>query len=270
MKCSEIIQELSLYADGMTANGMAESIRAHLVSCPLCRQKNADYLQIRSDLRQLKRPQISLAMQQSLKRSLRAEVSPAVTAVSSRDLGEWLQMRVMPYAVGVVASVLIGFTFLVVMLSGMLVPRPTEVARNARTEPVLLARNFTAEERQWLVPPADFVRSRRGYTNESPSVNPQGALIALTESMMRGGMKDEEVVVVADVFSNGLATITEVVESPSDRHTVDELEKAFRSDPAASPFVPAVMENRPENMRIVLKFQSINVETNQRRSRRRS
>jgi Putative zinc-finger len=268
MKCSEIIQELSLYADGATADGMAESIRVHLSSCPLCRQKNADYLQIRSDLRRLKRPQMSLALQQGLKRSLRAELSPARTIHSSGNLGEWLQMRVMPYAVGAVASVVIGFAFLAMMLSGMLRPAQ-ETVRNGRSEPILLARNLTPDERQSIVPAVDFVNSRMAFSSESPSINPEGALMAMTKSLVRGGMKDGEVVVVADVFSNGLAQIAEVVESPSDQRAVAELEKAFRSG-SSSPFVPAVMENRPENMRIVLKFQSINVETNQRRGRRRS
>ena len=43
--------------------------------------------------------------------------------------------------------------------------------------------------------------------------------IALTKSFVRGEMKDEEVVVVADVFGNGLAQIAEVIEPPKDAQT---------------------------------------------------
>lgn len=270
MKCSEIHQDLSLYADSMTGEGMDASIAAHLQSCPLCRQKNADYLELRADLRQLKRPTLSLAFQQDLKRTLRTQTTPAAASKSPIDLGEWLQMRVMPYAVGVVASVVIGFTFLGIIFSGMLRPSQIETTRDARSEPILLARNLTPDERRSIVPPIDFVRSRSAFAAESPSINPEGALMAVTKSMVRGEIKDEEVVVVAEVFSDGLARITEIVESPDDRLTVDELEKAFRSNSASTPFVPAVMENRPENMRIVLKFQSVDVETTPRAKRRRS
>jgi hypothetical protein len=268
MKCSEINHELSLYADGMTADGMAEAIRAHLDICPLCRQKNADYLLIRADLRSLIRPEISLAFKQDLKRSLRSEISPA--ASSNTNISEWLQMWVMPYTVGVVTSVVVGFGLLIIMLSGMLMPTSREMVRDARTQPVMIAQSLSPDEYRSIVSPADFVNSRLAFASESPSINPEGALMALTRSMVRGGMKDEEVVVVADVFSDGLATIAEVVESPSDRRAVDELERAFRSGQSA--FVPAVMENRPDNMRIVLKlFQSVDVETNVKpTSRRRS
>lgn len=271
MKCSEIIQDLSLYADGMTPKGAAECVAAHLDQCPLCRQKNSDYLQIKADLRHLKRPEITFAVQQEIKRAIRNEINPIVYASSGRNWGEWLQMRVMPYAIGFAASILIGSAFLGIMLSGMLIPAQREVVRDARSEPVLLARNLSPDERRSVVSPVDFVNSRMAYSSESPSINPEGALMALTRSMVRDGMKGEEVVVVADVFSNGLAQIAEVVESPSDSRTMAELDKAFRGGSTSPPFVPAVMENRPENMRIVLRlFQSVDVETNQRRNRRRS
>jgi hypothetical protein len=86
---------------------------------------------------------------------------------------------------------------------------------------------------------------------------------------MRGDMKDDEVVVVADVFSNGLAQITEVVEPSRDRRAVGELEKALESDPAYAPFVPTTLEKRPESVRVVLKFQNVNVSTSIKRSRNR-
>ena len=81
-------------------------------------------------------------------------------------------------------------------------------------------------------------------------------------------MRDEEVVVVADVFGDGLAQISEVVESPRDGRTVSERERAFRA--SSAPFVPAVLENRPESIRIVLKLQSVDVEMEPKPVKRRS
>ncbi len=81
-------------------------------------------------------------------------------------------------------------------------------------------------------------------------------------------MKDDEVVVVADVFSSGLARVAEVVEPSHNTQAVLELEKALASDPAFAPFVPSRIETRPDSVRVVLKFQSVNVSTRERRNRR--
>ena len=113
------------------------------------------------------------------------------------------------------------------------------------------------------VEPAElaYAGPRRSVSSESPSVNPQGALVALTNSLVRGEMNDDEVVVVAEVFGNGLAKIDEVVEPSKNRHAVGELEKALKSDPDFAPFVPADMDQRPDSVRVVLKIQSVNVST---------
>lgn len=109
--------------------------------------------------------------------------------------------------------------------------------------------------------PSEYANTRLAISGESPSVNPQGALVALTRSLVRGEMKDEEVVVVADVFGNGLARIAEVVEPPADDRAIEQLEKALESDPVYAPFVPASFDGRSENMRVILKIQNVNVKT---------
>jgi hypothetical protein len=107
----------------------------------------------------------------------------------------------------------------------------------------------------------DYAQGRKDVSGESPSLNPNGALVALTRSLVRGEMKDDEVVVVADVFGNGLAQIAEVVEPSRDRMAVGELERALRSDPSYAPFVPANMDLRSDSVRVVLKIQNVNVST---------
>jgi hypothetical protein len=121
--------------------------------------------------------------------------------------------------------------------------------------PVYLARTD-------LDSPAAYADTRRGVAGESPSINPRGALVALTKSLVRGEMHDDEVTVVADVFSDGLAQIAEVVEPSRDRRAISELQKALESDPAFAPFVPANVDRRSDTpIRVVLKIQNVNVPT---------
>ena len=117
------------------------------------------------------------------------------------------------------------------------------------------------------ISPIEFARSRMAVAGESPSINPQGTLASLSKTLANHGIRNSEIVVVADVFSNGLARIAEVVEPSQNVGAVDELEKALGSDVANAPFVPASMDNRSASVRVVLKFQ--NVEVNTRRSPKR-
>jgi len=280
MKCSDLQLNLSLYTDGSVSESETVTIEGHLKICPLCRQKYDEYREMRSALRQLRRPAISVDLKNNIRSTVRSEITnrqQSLLPVTS-EIREWLQMRVMPYGVGVVASVLIGVTFLTMMFSGRLKPIPDLASNGDKDGSVMLASNsmppaddIFLDDVSDPITATDFAQSRLGFAKDSPSVNPQGGLMALTKAVVRGGMKDEEVVVVADVFSNGLATITEVVESPRDRKVMDELEKAFKSDASRAPFVPSVLEHRPESMRIVLKlFQSVDVSTGSKPVKRRS
>jgi hypothetical protein len=156
------------------------------------------------------------------------------------------------------------------MFSGTLRNGPFTGPANSGDPTVLLASNkHTFDDDLSPISQYDYAQERLAFSSESPSINPQGALIALTRSLVRGHMKDDEVVVVADVFGNGLAQIAEVVEPSRDRRAVGELEKALDSDPSYAPFVPASLENRPDNVRVVLKFQSVNVSTRDSRDKQK-
>lgn len=223
----------------------------------------------------MSRPGISFKLQDQLKRSVRAEIQNSKTAwlPISLDARQWLQTRVMPYGVGVLASLVMGFTFLTLMSSGI---RDAQTISTSTLSPqrtdtsIMLADNSNPfrDNNSAELSASDYARTRLDISSESPSVNPKGALIALTKSFVRGGMKDDEVVVVADVFGNGLAQIAEVVEPSRDRQAVSKLEKALDSDPAYAPFVAANLDNRSEVVRVVLKFQSVNVSTGMRKLNR--
>ncbi|MEP6787286.1 MAG: zf-HC2 domain-containing protein [Acidobacteriota bacterium] len=273
MKCSDLQSNLALYADGLLDEIENSALSRHLDACPLCRQKAADYREMRAALRQMRMPEISVALKNTIKREVRTELrieKHSLVPVSS-GIREWLQMRVMPYGVGVVASVLVGMTFMTMMFSGMLTPGPVPIAMRGRDASIMLAANTSPYKDQDTssISPSDYAKTRLGLGNESPSVNPQGALIALTKSLVRGGMKDDEVVVVADVFDNGLAQIAEVVEPSRDRKAVGELQKALDSDPTYAPFIPSTLENRPQSVRVILKFQSVDVRTDSKPGKHR-
>ncbi|MGE3468542.1 MAG: anti-sigma factor [Pyrinomonadaceae bacterium] len=264
MKCSDLQFKLPLHSDGLLNEAENLAVAEHLSACPLCRQASADYREIRTGIRRLARPVASTSLKSAIGSSLRRELAREQRTWFSvpHDVREWIQMRLMPYGVGLFATLLVGVTFLTMMFSSMVAPTPRTAKNTERS--VMVASNSNPYDQTILnevISPTDFAKSRLGYAAESPSINPQGALIALTKSIMRGEMKDDEVVVVADVFGNGLAQVAEVVEPSRDRWAVRELEKALESDPAFAPFVPSTVESRPESVRVVLKIQSVNVRT---------
>lgn len=135
--------------------------------------------------------------------------------------------------------------------------------------PSNLSGDSVLESSNYAINAKDFANARISVSNESPSINPSGALIALTKSIVRGEMKDEEVVVVADVFSNGLARIGEVIEQPQDAQTLFDLKKALETDSDFAPFVPASFDNRADSVQIVLKIQRVDVNVGKSKSKNR-
>lgn len=267
MSCSDLQENISLYGDGLLSEAESAVVAAHLETCPLCRQRNAELHEMRSRLARISRPQLSGAVRQNLKAAVAAEARRrrAGWLPLGPDVREWLQMQVMPYSVGAVASVVIGFVFLSAILSGSFRYEPPIQASTERS--LTLAANYNPYSTASFsdISPAELVRSRFGFSSESPSINPQGALVALTDSLVGG--RQDEVVVVADVDSAGLAQIAEVVEPPKSARVANALEKALDSGPSNAPFVPASMEQRPESVRVVLRFQSVDVPAPSRRRR---
>lgn len=264
MKCKEIQFELPLYFDDVLSSEQISDIDAHLDVCPVCRQKVADMGEIRNALRAIVRPQISQARLKAIRSSVGAQLSPAAATPGFRTIessGSWASRWLMPYTVGAAASVVFGLTLLSLMLTPIDQSRLlTNAGRSAATnETRLLLAN--TDPMALELTPSQYAGSRLSVAGESPSINPSGALVALTKSFMRGEMKDDEVVVVADVFGNGLARIAEVVEAPHDRRKIEELQKALQSDPAYAPFVPSKLDRRADSIRVVLKIQSVDVDT---------
>ncbi len=248
-------------SDGRLSEPEYARISDHVDGCPVCRQAYAEMREIKSALSRLSHLDVSPAFRNSLKRSVRAELRTAKSGwMPSFDVRELLRSRVMPYAVGVLASAVVGFTFLTLMFSSWRIGGPLSPTKGDYASDDLLASNREQNVYSDInLNPAVYAQSRMDVNVDSPSVNPQGALVALTKSLVRGDMKDDEVVVVAEVFGNGLARIDEVIEPSKDRRAVTELQKALATDPSYAPFVPAKLDQRSDSVKVVLRFQRVNV-----------
>ncbi len=266
MHCKEVELILPLYFDGGLRSDETASIDEHLDGCPVCRQRLADLKEIKSEIASLARPRLSAERIGMIRLAVAESLPISPTAAPGFKLientGNWFDRWLMPSMVGSLASLILGVTLVWLIMSPS---ESLEVAANRTPQqpverPIYLAGNdpLAAE-----LTPFQYASTRYSVSAESPSVNPQGALIALTRSLLRGEMKDDEVVVVADVFGNGLARIAEVVEPINDDKAIRDLEKALQSDPSFAPFVPAEMDRRGESVRVVLRLQTVDVDTRQ-------
>ena len=264
MRCSEIKSDLPLYSDDVLSPERRAEMDSHLDTCPLCRQSLSEFQSVRNALRSLSRPRLSASSLAQLRAAVALEIRPTFVGPTFRLVEErrgWLETWMWPSAVGTCASLVFGVLLLWAILA---------TGRDASTfagdptgsgSSTMLATGGTSSPDVLDISPSEYASTRLAIAGESPSVNPQGALVALTRSLVRGEMNDEEVVIVADVFGNGLARIAEVVEPPADDRAIKQLEKALESDPVYAPFVPASYDGRSENMRVILKIQNVNVKT---------
>jgi len=268
MKCENLQFNLSVYLDDVLTAQERAAVGAHLAACPLCRQKLTDFQLLKNDLRVLPQAQMPIDLLASTRARVAEEIKSTrrePNEILSGAAREWLQMRFLPYSVATVVTLVLGLSLLWSLLSAA--NGGANNAQIARVEPfakstVLLANNNSSTE--FFNPElkaADYAAARIPIANDAPSINPNGALIALTKSLVRGNIRDDEVVVVADVFSNGLARIAEVVEPSGDRRAVRELEDALNNNPDFAPFLPSSVDGRSDTVRVILKIQRVDVQT---------
>lgn len=268
MRCSEVKSNLPVYSDDILTEAERMELDDHLDTCPLCRQALSEYQEIRNDLRSLWRPMLSEQRLDLIRSTVSLQLAPAGPSpvfYVIEDRRSWYKAWLMPSAVGAFASVIFGILLIWSILLTARDPNEfiTQVAASpARSSSIMLTSDNAVIGPEILeLSPSEYASTRLSIADESPSVNPRGALIALTKSLVRGEMRDDEVVVVAEVFGNGLAKIAEVVEPSNNDRAVRQLQQALESDPAYAPFVPASYDRRSETMRVVLKFQNVNVKT---------
>jgi hypothetical protein len=245
---------------------LAEDERArcdrHLEVCPVCRAEVADLRSLRLRLATMERPSVPAALVPVIQNAVRAEafVQRARRRAPRSEafvdfISEWLQPRVMRYAFSSFASILLFATVFMALRPHMIALRE---AANAFDE-------FTAASSPTAggydihqpITPTNYAALRSPYNAESPSLNPNGGLATLNlESDYSGSGSNDDMMVIADVFSNGTASVTNVMHAPRDRRMLDDFQAAIRNSAA---FVPASMDRRAETMRVVFAIQHVEV-----------
>jgi hypothetical protein len=194
----------------------------------------------------------------------------------SAHLTEILQFRVMPYAVGTVASLLLFLAFIgsfpnvtpTADTSDITTKELAYVELPKQVGDMEMPNKFGVSGNVPLTS-AEYASSRSNFSKESPSLNPSGALIALANTLVRDNVREDEVVLVADVMSNGIAKITQVVEPPKNKLTMEKLQNALQNDADFAPFVPSSLDNRSDKMQIVFKMQTVEVKEKAAKNKKR-
>ena len=257
VQCSEIQNDLPLYSDGVLEARDSELIENHLTACPLCRQRLDELKGVQAALVSSRAVRMPVSLLDSIKVAVAMEIggsaaSPQFRLVETKR--DWVTVWLMPFSVGGIASVLLAFSMLWFILNSVtpnLLADDFSRANRTPDSPVMVAGGSPT--------PGEYATSRADVASESPSVNPQGSLVELTRLLVSNEIRDDEVVVVADVFENGSAHIAEVIEPPRNQRAAKELERAFHSDLAYAPFVPAGMDQRSDRVRVVFRIQSVSV-----------
>jgi hypothetical protein len=263
MTCEESKKAFSPHLDGALSREAGDALGEHLAVCPACRGELEATRSLIRSLSLVSRPAPPPDLAASITSALVIEraarrARPALPLPVR--LLRWVEPRVMPYAVGAFYSMLL---FVAVFA--------------AIRQPMRLLRNLAAAERLeaglpatvWpdglggfdvtrpLSPELSAAAARAPFSVESPTLNPRGALARLaltTPDSANPGVDD--MIVVADVYGNGRASLAAVVEPPRNPRMLDDLQDAFRQNPA---FVPASLDRRPQTMRVVFVLQKMNV-----------
>ena len=247
MTCAETQKNFSAYLDGRVPDGVRAASAAHLERCPACRLQLAELRAVVRDLNQLERPQPpaelvaavgdALMIERAARRQ-QPQLSPWQSVVN------WVRPRVMPYTVGALTSVLLFLAVTSALRPHVGLLRELAHAQQAEAEEVAIVVRHVPGQ------PTDM----QGLML---SLNPDGALAKLVRAPSAGRADDDDMAIVADVFSNGSASLAGVVQPPRNRHMLYEVEAALRQTPA---FVPASLDQRPQTMRIVLSLSKVNVQ----------
>jgi hypothetical protein len=259
MSCEETTRLLSQYIDDVVSLPVRVGIDDHLDQCPVCRTQVSELRSLTRSFRQLSRPVVPAGLASSITDALMIEAA-ALRQTPSTSIRErlalWLEPRLMPYGVGSLASLLLFVSMFVALR-----PHFEALQRAARQNNTLVVWQSPQEyDLNQPVSPADFSAKRAPFAEQSPSLDPGGALAVLTSSYAHpheDAYQDaDDMIVVADVFSNGSASLADVVQAPRDKRMLAEFEVALRQSAA---FVPASLDRRPGTMRVVFSVQKVDV-----------
>lgn len=259
MSCEETNRLLSQYIDDALSLPVRVSVDEHLNRCPVCRAQVAELRSLTRSFRQLARPVAPSDLASSITDALMIEAAACRQAPKSsfrERLKIWAEPRLMPYGVGSLASLILFVSMFVALR-----PHFEALQRAGRQSSTMVSvQNNTGYDLNRPVSPADFSARRAPFAEQSPSLDPGGALAVLTSSYANphadSRQDADDMIVVADVFSNGAASLADVVQAPRDRQMLADFELALRQSAA---FVPASLDRRPGTMRVVFTVQKVDV-----------
>jgi predicted anti-sigma-YlaC factor YlaD len=262
MSCDETQQALSLYIDDELTAHFRAACDEHLQECPVCRTELSDLRAVSRSLSRIQQPAIPVDLSASISRAV------SIEAAASRrrqalpvwlQVERWLQPRIMPYTIGAFASTLLFFGMLTALRPHLVALHDAEVAArifDVRSSRAAAIAGFVIFDITKPVSPEGLAAIRAPFGVESPSLNPRGALAALTVAAAHGHSGDDDMVVVTDVFTDGRAAVADVMQAPRDKRMLTEFQDALRENAA---FVPAAFDRRPQTMRVVFVFQKVDV-----------
>jgi hypothetical protein len=176
---------------------------------------------------------------------------------------KWLQPFAARYAFSSVASIIIFAAVFAALRPHMIALHEATVAFQqiqitSTPDEYLLVGYYDITK---PISPQSYAALRTPFNAESPSLNPGGALATLGWQVDNNWHRaerasDDDMVIVADVFTNGSASLANVVQAPRDRRVLEDFERALRQNAA---FVPAALDRRPETMRVVFSVQRVDV-----------
>lgn len=256
MSCEETRQLLSLYVDDCVSLPMRVTIDEHLDRCPVCRSELVAMRLLTRRLSSMARPAVPEGLAPMINDLLMIEAvarRQAPTPSLAIRIARFIEPRLMPYTVGSFASVILFFMMFSALRPHFVALREASLHRGG----VILIHTVLYKP----VTKESFAASRAPFAEQSPSLDPGGALAALTRAYAHQHTdyygEADDMIVVTDVFSNGVASLADVVQPPRDKRMLDEFESALRQDAA---FVKASLDRRPDTMRVVFAVQKVDVD----------
>lgn len=256
MSCDEIQVALSLYDDDALALSTRLACDDHLRQCPACRAELGELRALTRNLARLSATPPPENLASTISNSLAIEAGVRIPEQSiGAQLANWLRPRLVPYTVSSFASVMLFLGMFTGLRPHLVALREAQLAND--TSVFKPSSPFIYDINQ-PISSESYAALRAPFSGESPSLNPRGALAAMTRSAMQDGNRlvSDDMIVVADVYGNGSASLASVVTPPRNRRMLDEFQAALRQDAA---FVPASLDGRPTTMRVVFSVQKVDV-----------
>jgi anti-sigma factor RsiW len=262
MTCLESQKTFTPYLDGELTREASAALAEHVGACPVCRHRLEETRALVRGLSLMTRPAPPAGLSAAIRDALIIERAARVASPKlspAERVSRWLSARLMPYSVGAVYSAVLfvavfgGLRQQLVILRNLADAQALESGQTPRW----------ADERDGFdvtrpLSPDLAAAARAAWGPESPTLNPRAAL-TVAPTGDGAGPDDDDMIVVADVYGNGTASLAEVVEPPRNRRMVEDLQDALRKSPA---FVPASLDRRPQTMRVVFVLQKMNVADN--------